>query len=126
MVATTFMVINWPEIALIVLFNASVLTGFGLVIAKVWLPRKEQELLSKGEIWMGGAIGRFMQRLTDQAVEEEGAASSPGASGALNLGGFKIDAATIQSIAQILQVVQQMGFLKGVGGGGGSNPFLKP
>lgn len=77
---------------------------------------------------MGGAIGRFMQSLTNQAAEEEGGEgqgiSSP--TGTLNLGGFKIDAGTIRSLTELLRVVQSLGFLKGKGeGGGGENPFLK-
>lgn len=74
--------------------------------------------------WIGGAIGRFMQNLATQAAEEEGATSESSPSGALNLGGLKIDAGTIQSIAEILKVVQSLGFLKG--GSGGTHPFLKP
>ena len=107
------MVVNWPEIALIVALNGSMLLGLAL-----WT---RYRLLSKAEQWMGGAIGRFMQNLSAQAAEEEGGSSTSSPGSALNLGGFKIDPATIKSIAEILKVVQGMGFLK-KGGSGGFNP----
>ncbi len=98
---------------------AGILSLAGLWVKYRTLP-KEKVAIQKT---IGAGIGHFMQNLANQAAEEEGGDSSPGS--ALSIGGFKIDSATIQSIAQILQLVQQMGFLKG-GGGGGSNPFLKP
>ncbi len=120
------MALNYLEMGQVAAIFASTLALWSLIVyleVKRWLPKKEAEILSKGEIWMGGAIGRFMQSLSQQAAEEEGSTSVE--AHALNLGGFKIDASTIQSIASILKVVQDLGFLKGVGGGGGSNPFLK-
>ncbi len=117
------MALIWWEIALLVALNAAVLAGFGLVVVKGWLPGKEKELLSKGEVWMGGAIGRFMANLSEKAAEEEGSEGSSSA-GELNVGGFKITPDLINSIAQLAQIAQQFGLIKG-GTGGGTNPFLK-
>ncbi len=112
------MPVNWFEIGLVLVINLSILTAIGLYMKYVGFPK----LLSKAEIWMGGAIGRFMQNLVKQAAEE-GEGVTPGGGGALNIAGFKIDSGTIQSIAEILKVVQSLGILKG--GGGGAHPFMK-
>ncbi len=77
----------------------------------------------KVQKWIGGAIGNFMTNLAHQAATEEGGEAAPGSLNLPVIG--KIDPATIKSIAEILKVVQSLGFLKGTGGGGG-NPFLKP
>ncbi len=113
------MPVNWLQIGYIVAINTALGAAVMLIFLKMGLPK----LLSKAEIWMGGAIGRFMQNLAKQA-EEEGVEGMPGGGSALNIAGFKIDSGTIQSIAEILKVVQSLGFLKG-GGGGGEHPFLK-
>ncbi len=113
------MPVNWSETGLVLAINLTILSSIGLYMKYRGLPK----LLSKAEIWMGGAIGRFMQNLAKQAAEE-GEEGTPGGGGALNIGGFKIDSGTIQSIAEILKVVQSLGFLKG-GGGGGEHPFMK-
>lgn len=122
------MALNYLEMAQVAAIFASILALWSLILyrkVKEWLPKKEAELLSKGEIWMGGAIGRFMQSLSDRATEEEGGSSSGvSPAGALELGGFKIDASLIQSIGGLLKLAQQFGFLKGGTGGGGENPFL--
>ena len=114
------MAVNWPEIGLIILFQVLVVAGAGLYVKYRTLPRGKRE----AEQWIGGAIGRFMQSLSEQAAAEEGGEGLPGGGGAgsINLGGFKIDAGTIRSIAEILKVLRDMGLLKG--GGGGENPFL--
>ncbi len=124
---------NIPEMAQIAAIFAGILSLFVLVgglKARNWLRLKENKLRwevgeqikkfrSEAQQAVGGAIGRFMQNLTNQAAEEEGAAgpSSPG--GAFNLGGFKIDAGTIRSIAELLKMAKDMGFLKSGGEGGG-------
>ncbi len=122
------MVVNWSEIGLIVALDGVFLLGL-LVLGFRYLRKKyavmKPQLLSEMEMWMGGAIGRFMQNLSEQAAEEEGTIS-PG-TGTLKLGGFQIDVATIKEIMpmipQLMQLAQMFGLAKG--GGGGSNPFLK-
>ncbi len=111
------MAVNWQEIGIITAIFLIYLAAAGLYVKFVGMPK----LLSKAEVWMGGAIGRFMTNLAKQA-EEEGTEGTPGGGGALNIAGFKIDSGTIQSIAEILKVVQSLGFLKG-GGSGGEHPF---
>ncbi len=117
------MPVNWLQIAYIVAINTALGAVVTLLFVKLGLPK----LLSKAEIWMGGAIGRFMQNLAKQAEDEEGGEGGSTPAGALNIAGFKIDAGTIRSIAEILKVVQSLGLLKGVGGSGtgGEHPFLK-
>ncbi len=86
------------------------------------LPKWKKEAFKEGEQWIGGAIGRFMQSLNEEATKEGESGEGPsaaGGGGGLNLGGFKLDAGTIQSIAEILKVIQGLGFLKGGTGGGG-------
>ncbi len=128
------MVINWPEVAFIVALNGVFLLG--LVVLGFRYVRKKYavlkpQLLSEVEIWMGGAIGRFMQNLSEQAAEEEGIdGSSPGV-GTLKLGGFQVDTGTIKELLkmapQLIQLAQSFGLIKGGGSGGGAvNPFLKP
>ncbi len=110
--------------------NAAILAGIVLMGVR-WARRKYAEikpaLFSEAEMWMGGAIGRFMQNLSEQAAEEGVEGSSPG-SGTIKLGGFQIDVGTIREILpiipQILQLAQMFGVVKG-GGGGTVNPFLK-
>ncbi len=111
------MAVNWQEIGVLMALFVALLASIGLYVRLKLIPG----VLSKAEVWMGGAIGRFMSNLAKQAAEE-GEEGTPGGGGALNIRGFKIDSGTIQSIAEILKVVQSMGFLKG--GGGGTNPFL--
>ncbi len=113
------MPVNWQEIGILMALFVALLASIGVYVRLKLIPG----VLSKAEIWMGGAIGRFMTNLAKQAAEE-GEEGTPGGGGALNIAGFKIDSATIQSIAEILKVVQNLGLLKG-GGGGGTNPFLK-
>ncbi len=110
------MPVNWLAIGLQTAIFVALLASIGLYVRLKLIP----SVLSRAEVWMGGAIGRFMSNLAKQAAEE-GEEGTPGGGGALNIGGFKIDAGTIQSIAEILKVVQGMGFLKG--GGGGEHPF---
>ncbi len=112
------MPVNWLEIGLQTAIMVALLASIGLYVRLRLIP----SVLSKAEVWMGGAIGRFMQNLAKQAAEE-GEEGTPGGGGALNIGGFKIDSGTIQSIAEILKVVQSLGFFKG--GGGGEHPLLK-
>ncbi len=114
------MAINWQEIGVLMALFVALLASIGVYVRLKLIP----SVLSKAEVWMGGAIGRFMTNLAKAAAEEEGVDTGSGG-GALNIGGFKIDSGTIQSIAEILKVVQSLGFLKGVGGGGGEHPFMK-
>ncbi len=112
------MAVNWQEIGVLMALFVALLSSIGVYVRLKLIPG----VLSKAEVWMGGAIGRFMTNLAKQAGEE-GGETGAGGGGALNIGGFKIDAGTIQSIAEILKVVQSLGFLKG-GGGGGEHPFV--
>ncbi len=114
------MAVNWQEIGVLMALFVALLASIGLYVRLKLIPG----VLSKAEVWMGGAIGRFMTNLAKQAEAEEGGEGSNVSSSSLNIGGFKIDSGTIQSIAEILKVVQSLGFLK-AGGGGGTNPFLK-
>ncbi len=115
------MAVNWQEIGVLMAFFVALLASIGLYVRLKLIPG----VLSKAEIWMGGALGRFMQNLAKQADDEEGEEGTPGGGGgALNIGGFKIDAGTIRSIAEIVKVAQSLGLLKG-GGSEGTNPFLK-
>ncbi len=111
------MPVNWSEIGVLMALFVALLASIGLYVRLKLIP----SVLSKAEVWMGGAIGRFMTNLAKQAAEER---AGTGGGGALNIGGFKIDSGTIQGIAEILKVVQSLGFLKG-GGGGGEHPFMK-
>ncbi len=123
------MVVNWPEIGLIVALNG-VLVASVVLMGLRWGRRKYAEmkpkLFSEAEVWVGGAIGRFWQKL-QEAAEEEGPEGST--AGMIKLGGFQMDVGTIKSLMeiapQLLQLAQSFGLVKG-GGGGGSNPFLKP
>ncbi len=118
------MALFWWEIGLVVALNGAILAGTFLIFLKFGAPK----LLSRAEVWMGGAIGRFMQNLSEQAAEEGMEGSSPGV-GTLKLGGFQIDIGTIKALMeiapQLIQLGQSFGLIKG-GGGGGANPFLKP
>ncbi len=111
------MVLIWYEYVLITAIFAGILSLGGYLAFK-WSRVRVQK-------WIGGAIGNFMTNLANQAAAEEGGEAAPGGGSTLNLGGFKIDPATIRSIAEILKVVQSLGFFKGTGEGG-VNPFLKP
>ncbi len=115
------MAINYPEIALIVALNAAILAAIGLYVRYRVFP----VLKAEAGNWAGAAIGRFWQTLSEKATEDEGgtlSGSSP--SGALELGGFKIDANTVKTVMELVKVAQSFGFLKG-GTGGTANPFLK-
>ncbi len=121
------MVVSWPELLLLVAVQVLLLLGAGLYVrfrvneVRRRIPQLKKELFAEGEQWIGGAIGRFMQALNEEATKEgtgEGPAGG-GGGGGLDLGGFKLDAGTIRSIAEILKVVQSLGFLKGGAGGGG-------
>ncbi len=113
------MPVGWLEIGLQTAIIVARLASIGLYMKFVGIPK----LLAKAEVWMGGAIGRFMQNLAKRAEEEIGP-EGEGITSALNIGGFKIDSGTIQSIAEILKVVQNLGFLKGGGGGGSGSTGL--
>ncbi len=116
------MPVNWPEIGLVLAINLTILLTITLYMKLVGIPK----LFSKGEIWVGGAIGRFMQNLAKQA-EEEGEAVGSTPTGAFNIGGFKIDPGMIKSLMELYKLAQDMGIigpggLQGLlgGGGGGS------
>ncbi len=132
------MPLNWPEIAQIAAMFTGILLLFALVgglKVRNWLRLKENKLRwefeervkgfrSEAQEAVGGAIGRFMQNLSQQAAEEEPSSSSSSSSSAISLAGFKITPDLINSIAQLAQLAKDFGFIKG-GGGGGTNPFLK-
>ncbi len=115
------MVLLWYEYALIAAIFATTLT-LTVVIAF---------LLSRVRVqkWIGGAIGNFMTNRS-RAADKEGVEGG-GASGVLNLGGFKIDVGMVKEIAplvmeygpKILKMAKQFGLVKGEGmGGGGFGP----
>ncbi len=118
------MPLNGLDLALIGGMFALILTVFAAGLFGFVRTRVQQ--------WIGGAIGRFMQNLANQAAEEGTEGSSPGA-GVIDLGGFKIDMNTIGQLAQlaqqygptILSLAKQFGLLKGGGGSLGAHPFLK-
>ncbi len=119
------MPINWLEIGIQTAFIVALLASIGVYVRLKLIP----SVLSKAEIWMGGAIGRFMQNLAKQA-EEEGEGGVPGTSGTLKLGGFSVDVGTIKELLaiapQIIQLAQMFGLVgAATGGGGGEHPFLK-
>ncbi len=83
----------------------------------------------KVQKWIGGAIGSFMMNLSKQAAEEGGDSSLPGnPSGALSLGGFKIDPQLIQLAVEygpkLMELAKQFGLIKG--GGGGAGGYVRP
>lgn len=110
------MAVNWLEIGLLVGFQVLIVLTLMTITWKWVLPR----LLSRGEQWMGGAIGRFMQSLAEEAGDEAG--PEGGGGGSLSLGGFKIDVRTLKELMEIapeiLAVLRTFG-LGGQGGGGG-------
>ena len=123
------MVINWPEIgiqtAIIVLLLAALL----IYARRYALPKLKAQA---GE-WAGAAIGRFWQKLMEDAKKDseeagEGGVALAGGGGAFKIGGFEITPALLKQGMDLLQFAQQMGWIKpgaGGGSGGGSNPFLK-
>lgn len=116
------MAVNWPDIALQTALFILILAVIGLYVRRKVLPRFKGEI----SIWVGGAIGRFMQDLSKKAEEEGIEAGGDGAPGSIKLGGFEIDVGTVQTILGIVQTLQSMGILKAPGGGGTTeNPFLK-
>ncbi len=115
------MVVNWLEIGIQTAIIVALLAVVGAYARYRVVPR----LRTQAGEWAGAAIGRFWQKLMEDAQKEsEGGGGEGAPAGALNIGGFKIDAGTLRSIAEILKVVQSMGFLKGMGGGG-EHPLLK-
>ncbi len=116
------MVLLWYEYALIAAIFATTLT------LTVWIAFSLSRV--RVQKWIGGAIGNFMTNLANQAAEEEGSlpTGDSSSSGALNLGGFKIDPALIEMAIkygpQLIELAKSFGLIKG--GGGGSNPFLTP
>lgn len=108
----------WWEFGLIAAIFAGILLSFSALMFGF--------LRLRVQGWIGGAIGNFMTNLAKQAAEE-GASPSPNSAspGTLNLGGFKIDPAMIQTIAeygpQLLRLAQQFGLMKGGGGSAGGS-----
>ncbi len=123
------MTVNCPEIGFMVALNGVFLLGL-VVLAFGYVRKKyavvKPQLLSEMEIWMGGAIGRFMQKLSEEAQKEGGVEG--GVPGQVKIGGLQMDVGTIKELLamlpQLLQAAQMFGLIKG-GGGGGTNPFLK-
>jgi hypothetical protein len=105
--------LEWFDIVIILGIVLGHFIGTGIFVKY----RTTPQLFAKGEQWMGGAIGRFMRSLTEQASKEEGAGGSPGGggSGVFKIAGMKI---SISDIMQLAQLAKQFGFLKGDSGGG--------
>ncbi len=115
------MAVNWPEIALIWGFMLAILGLSALFVRYRLAPRLKAEAAQ----WVGGAIGRFMQNLADDAREEGEEDGGGGSGGGISLGGFKIDATLIRSIVELVKTLQALGILKGgSGGSGGEHPLL--
>ncbi len=107
-----------PETVILMVYGVLLVLGAGLYVR--WrLPKWKKEAFKEGEQWIGGTLGRFLQAASAKEGESGEGPSAAGGGGGLNLGGFKLDASTIQSIAEILKVVQGLGFLRGGGSGGG-------
>ena len=122
------MVVNWPEIGLITAILGGYLAAVGIYVRYRVAPR----LKSQAGEWAGAAIGRFWQKLMEDAKKDseevgEGGVAVAGGGGAFKIGGFEITPALLKQGMDLLQFAQQMGRIKpGAGGsGGGSNPFLK-
>ncbi len=105
------MPLNGLDLVSIAAIMAGILSVAGLWVKYRTLPREKVAIQKT----IGAGIGHFMQNLSKQAAEEEGTNSSPG-TGALNLGGFKID---VKTIAQLAELAKQFGLFKGGGGSSG-------
>ncbi len=110
------MPVNFLEIAVQSGVITAILAGIGLYMRYKYVPRLKTELRQG----VGLAIGAWMKGLSEEA-EAEGGGGVPGASGQINLGGFKIDVSTIKELLviapQALQIAKMLGL---TGGGGGS------
>ncbi len=53
------MAVDWEEIGILMALFVALLASIGLYVRLKLIPG----VLSKAEVWMGGAIGRFMQNL---------------------------------------------------------------
>lgn len=116
------LVVNWPEIGIELGLIVLLLALVAVYVRYRALPK----LKTDAGMWVGAAIGRFMQNLAEEAEVEGGGV--PGTPGQLKIGGFQIDVGTIKELMgiapQLIQLVKTFGLLSG-GGGGGENPFLK-
>ncbi len=115
------MAVNWLEIGILMALFVALLASIGVYVRLKLIPN----VLSKAEVWMGGAIGRFMANLARQADEEGLGGEGGEGAGSLKFMGFTINDETIRTFGKIIELAQQFGFLKG-SGGGGENPFLRP
>ncbi len=110
------------DLALIGGLTAAILAIFAGILL-VWVKKQK----THAEKWIGGAIGRFFQRISNEVTEEGGAAAAQG-TGILNLGGFKIDPGLIKLAVeygpQLLDLAKQFGLIKG--GTGGAGGYIRP
>ncbi len=104
-------VLLWYEYVLIAAIFATTLT-LTVVIAFLASRVRVQK-------WIGGAIGNFMTNLAREAEKEGAKGGGASGGGSLKIAGFEITPGLIQSIAQLAQLAQQLGFLKGGTSGGG-------
>ncbi len=106
----TVMVVNWPEIGLIVALNAAILAGIGVLALRF--------LRKYVPMWAGGAIGRFWQELMQKAADDD---SGDSPTGILKLGGFQIDVGTVRAFMeiapQLIELGRNFGLIKGDSGG---------
>ncbi len=115
------MVLLWYEYVLIAAIFATILT------LTVWIAFSLSRV--RVQKWIGGAIGNFMTSLAKQAAEEEGGSSPGSSTGALELGGFKIDPSMIKTFMELYKMAKDLGIIgpggllggAGSGGGGGSS-----
>ncbi len=113
------MPVNWLEIGLNWGFILALLGIVVLYVRVRGLPRAKAAAAQ----WVGGAIGRFMQNLAEQAEAEEGGGAT-GGGGILNIGGFQVSPELLRTGMELLKMAQELGFIKtGGSGGGGAHPF---
>ncbi len=117
------MTLLWWEYAMMAAIFAGILGIAGLYVGYRVLPKQKVSIQKT----IGGAIGNFMTNLANQAAEEEGGSPSGSFTGALELGGFKIDPSMIKSLRELYKMAKDIGIigpgglLGGAGGSGGGS-----
>ncbi len=111
------MPVNYLEIVIQSGVIALLLGVIGLYVRYKYVPRLKTELRQG----VGLAIGAWMKGLSEEAKKE--GVEGGGTPGVIDLGGFKIDVATIKELLaiapQFLQIAKLFGLTSGGGGSGG-------
>ncbi len=118
------MVVNWPEIAV----QTAIIVALVAMVAVYVRYRSVPKLRTQAGEWAGAAIGRFWQKLMEDAkkdAEENGGGGGGGGGGAFKIAGFEITPGLLKQGMELLKFAQGMGWIKPGGAGGGENPFLK-